>query len=70
MLFCLWTKHRECWYVLDNIQFIFYADFSFGQDQGSKITAVKTAQKFFSEDKDRSFEAKVCHLVNPGMVSD
>ncbi|PPQ86643.1 hypothetical protein CVT25_006827 [Psilocybe cyanescens] len=29
------------------------------QDQASKISAVKTAQKFFSEDKDRSFEAKV-----------
>ncbi|KIM47049.1 hypothetical protein M413DRAFT_440594 [Hebeloma cylindrosporum] len=28
-------------------------------DQASKITAVKTAQKFFSEDKDRSFEAKM-----------
>ncbi|KJA15614.1 hypothetical protein HYPSUDRAFT_1068261 [Hypholoma sublateritium FD-334 SS-4] len=28
-------------------------------DQSSKITAVKTAQKFFSEDKERSFEAKM-----------
>ncbi|KAF8966570.1 vacuolar assembling/sorting protein VPS16 [Flammula alnicola] len=28
-------------------------------DQTSRITAVKTAQKFFSEDKDRSFEAKM-----------
>ncbi|KAF9530298.1 vacuolar assembling/sorting protein VPS16 [Crepidotus variabilis] len=28
-------------------------------DQSAKIAAVKTAQKFFSEDKDRSFEAKV-----------
>ncbi|KAI0346441.1 vacuolar protein sorting-associated protein 16 [Trametopsis cervina] len=28
-------------------------------DPASKITAVKTAQKFFSEDKERSFEAKV-----------
>ncbi len=25
------------------------------------MTAVKTAQKFFSEDKDRSFESKVCN---------
>lgn len=24
------------------------------------ITSVKAAEKFFSEDKDRSFEAKVC----------
>ena len=29
------------------------------QDPESKITAVKAAQKFFSEDKDRAFEAKV-----------
>jgi len=28
-------------------------------DQSSKIIAVKSAQKFFSEDKDRSFEAKM-----------
>ncbi|KDR80313.1 hypothetical protein GALMADRAFT_62817 [Galerina marginata CBS 339.88] len=28
-------------------------------DQASKVSAVKTAQKFFSEDKERSFEAKV-----------
>ncbi|CAA7264394.1 unnamed protein product [Cyclocybe aegerita] len=28
-------------------------------DQSSKISAVKTAQKFFSEDKDRSFEARI-----------
>lgn len=47
------------------IGFISYIDFSFGQDQGSKITAVKTAQKFFSEDKDRSFEAKVRNIFNP-----
>jgi hypothetical protein len=32
------------------------------QNPGAKITAVKAAQKFFSEDKDRSFEAKVSHL--------
>lgn len=29
------------------------------QDPTSRITSVKAAQKFFSEDKDRSFEAKV-----------
>ena len=29
------------------------------QDPAAKITSVKAAQKFFSEDKDRSFEAKV-----------
>jgi hypothetical protein len=29
------------------------------KDQTSKITSVKAAQKFFSEDKDRSFEAKM-----------
>lgn len=29
------------------------------QDPNAKITAVKAAQKFFSEDKDRAFEAKV-----------
>ncbi|KAL1696024.1 Vps16, C-terminal region-domain-containing protein [Schizophyllum commune] len=29
------------------------------QDPESKITAVKAAQKFFSEDKDRAFEAKM-----------
>ncbi|KAF8155821.1 vacuolar assembling/sorting protein VPS16 [Crassisporium funariophilum] len=28
-------------------------------DQSSKIAAVKTSQKFFSEDKDRAFEAKM-----------
>ncbi|KAF9051351.1 vacuolar protein sorting 16 isoform 1 [Panaeolus papilionaceus] len=28
-------------------------------DQPSKISSVKTAQKFFSEDKDRTFEAKM-----------
>ena len=28
-------------------------------DQSAKITAIKAAQKFFSEDKDRVFEAKV-----------
>ena len=28
-------------------------------DQSAKITAIKAAQKFFSEDKDRAFEAKV-----------
>ena len=28
-------------------------------DQNAKITAIKAAQKFFSEDKDRAFEAKV-----------
>ncbi|PPQ73925.1 hypothetical protein CVT26_006551 [Gymnopilus dilepis] len=28
-------------------------------DETSKLTAVKTAHKFFSEDKDRSFEAKM-----------
>lgn len=32
------------------------------QDQQAKIATVKTAQKFFSEDKDRSFEAKVGHF--------
>ena len=29
------------------------------QDPTSKVTAIKSAQKFFSEDKDHSFEAKV-----------
>ncbi|KAF9652633.1 vacuolar assembling/sorting protein VPS16 [Thelephora ganbajun] len=28
-------------------------------DQNAKITAIKAAQKFFSEDKDRAFEAKM-----------
>ena len=28
-------------------------------DQSAKITAIKAAQKFFSEDKDHAFEAKV-----------
>jgi len=28
-------------------------------DQNAKVTAIKAAQKFFSEDKDRAFEAKV-----------
>lgn len=32
-------------------------------DQSAKITAIKAAQKFFSEDKDRAFEAKVTLLV-------
>ena len=30
------------------------------QDPAAKLASVKAAQKFFSEDKDRSFEAKVC----------
>ena len=30
------------------------------QDPAAKITSIKAAQKFFSEDKERSFEAKVC----------
>ncbi|KAJ3980946.1 Vps16, C-terminal region-domain-containing protein [Lentinula detonsa] len=29
------------------------------QDPSARMTAVKSAQKFFSEDKDRSFEAKI-----------
>lgn len=29
------------------------------QESAAKSTSVKAAQKFFSEDKDRSFEAKV-----------
>ena len=29
------------------------------QDPAAKLASVKAAQKFFSEDKDRSFEAKV-----------
>jgi hypothetical protein len=29
------------------------------QDPAAKLTAIKAAQKFFSEDKERSFEAKV-----------
>jgi len=29
------------------------------QDPLAKISAVKSGQKFFSEDKDRAFEAKV-----------
>ena len=33
-------------------------------DQGAKITAIKAAQKFFSEDKDRAFEAKVTRYLS------
>ena len=29
------------------------------QDPAARITSIKAAQKFFSEDKERSFEAKV-----------
>jgi hypothetical protein len=29
------------------------------QDPDAKITSIKSANKFFSEDKDHSFEAKV-----------
>jgi hypothetical protein len=29
------------------------------QDPAAKVTSIKAAQKFFSEDKERSFEAKV-----------
>lgn len=29
------------------------------KDPSAKMTSVKAAQKFFSEDKDRAFEAKV-----------
>jgi vacuolar protein sorting-associated protein 16 len=29
------------------------------KDPTSKIAAIRAAQKFFSEDKDRGFEAKV-----------
>ena len=39
------------------------------QDPNAKVTAVKAAHKFFSEDKERAFEAKVlqanlCHLLD------
>jgi hypothetical protein len=30
------------------------------QEPTAKISAIKASQKFFSEDKDRNFEAKVC----------
>jgi hypothetical protein len=33
------------------------------QDPEAKITAIKAAHKFFSEDKDRSFEAKVYSVL-------
>jgi hypothetical protein len=38
---------------------IFPGSNHFSKDHASKIMAVKAAQKFFSEDKDRAFEAKV-----------
>lgn len=38
------------------------------QDPTSKITAVKAAQKFFSDDKDRGFEAKVSYFF-PALYS-
>lgn len=38
------------------------------QDPAAKTTSVKAAQKFFSEDKDRSFEAKV-NAVRAAMLS-
>lgn len=31
------------------------------QDPVAKVNEVKAAQKFFSEDKERAFEAKVCN---------
>jgi hypothetical protein len=34
------------------------------QDPTSKITAVRAAQKFFSEDKDRGFESKVTSEIS------
>ena len=37
------------------------------QDPAAKLASVKAAQKFFSEDKDRSFEAKVCVTVLAGI---
>ena len=34
------------------------------QDQAAKLASVKTAHKFFSEDKDSNFEAKVCQMTS------
>jgi hypothetical protein len=42
---------------------IFPGSDRFSNDPASKITAVKAAQKFFSEDKDRDLEAKVAPLA-------
>jgi vacuolar protein sorting-associated protein 16 len=40
------------------------------QDPAAKITSIKAAQKFFSEDKERSFEAKVrCSYFDPPAVA-
>ena len=36
------------------------------QDPSAKISAVKAAQKFFAEDKDRTFEAKVLQIMISG----
>lgn len=34
------------------------------QDQAAKLASVKTAHKFFSEDKDSNFEAKVRRVIS------
>lgn len=34
------------------------------QDQAAKLSSVKTAHKFFSEDKDSNFEAKVRRVTS------
>jgi hypothetical protein len=45
------------------ILFVYLADNTVSQDPAARITSVKAAQKFFSEDKDKSFEAKVMYLL-------
>jgi hypothetical protein len=40
------------------------------QDPAAKLTSIKAAQKFFSEDKERSFEAKVGLSHSTGAIHD
>ena len=39
------------------------------KDPAAKIEAIKTAAKFFSEDKERGFEAKVYFIIFPKQFS-
>jgi len=60
---CPWKKPPGWWCVVFRT-FLAFEILIQVQDQQAKIATLKTAQKFFSEDKDRSFEAKVGHFTH------
>ncbi len=44
---------------MNGLIYIFFPNQHPSQDPAARLTSIKAAQKFFSEDKERSFEAKV-----------